>query len=103
MYKFQKWELCSQYVLPSMVQFCVFSFSLGSLGSEDDEDEQRARIRDRSAESDGHVKPIGRFCQRLLLLHSNLYSFTQASWILNDGIFNLLTRFLVSYKLLTLC
>ena len=36
-----------------------FSFSLGSLGSEDDEEDQRARIRERSADSDGHVKPIG--------------------------------------------
>ena len=40
--------------------YAGFSFSLGSLGSEDDEEDQRARIRERSADSDGHVKPIGR-------------------------------------------
>lgn len=40
--------------------FLCCSFSLGSLGSEDDEEELRARNRERSADSDGHVKPIGK-------------------------------------------
>ena len=49
------------YVVAIVIKFgIVVSFSLGSLGSEDDEDDQRTRIREKSADSDGHVKPIGK-------------------------------------------